>query len=61
MDGKRVPDDIRMVYDTTRSGLNQAVWAPWFSIPKITSHLRSVVAGTFISDCDVGEVFLIFM
>ena len=25
---KWVPDDIRMVYDSTRSGLNKAVWAP---------------------------------
>ena len=23
----------------------------------VVSHLRSVVAGTFLSDCDVGKVF----
>ena len=61
VDGKQVPDDIRMVYDATRSGLNQAVWTPWFPMPTIISHLRSVVAGTFMSDCNVGEMFLNFM
>ena len=25
------------------------------------SHLRSVVAGTFMMDCDMGEMFLNFM
>ena len=58
---KRVTDDIRMVYDATRSGLNKAVWAPWFPMPTVVSHLRSVVAGTFMTDCDVGEMFLNFM
>ena len=61
VDGKQVPDDIRMVYDATRSSLNQAIWAPWFPMPTIISHLRSVVARTFMSDCNVGEMFLNFM
>ena len=30
-------------------------------MPTIISHLRSVVAGTLMSDCDVGEIFLNFM
>ena len=58
---KRVTDNIRMVYDATRSGLNKAVWAPWFPMPTVVSHLRSAVAGTFMTDCDVGEMFLNFM
>ena len=33
----------------------------WFSIPTVLSHLRSVVAGSFMTDCDVGEMFLNFM
>jgi hypothetical protein len=28
-------DDIRMVYDGSKSGLNKALWAPWFSLPTI--------------------------
>ena len=58
---KRVPDDIRMVYDATRSWLNKAVWAPWFPMPTVVSRLWSVVAGTFMTDCDVEEMFLNFM
>ena len=52
--------NIMMVYDATRSGFNRALWAPWFPIPAILSHLRSMVAGTFMSDCDVGDIFLNF-
>ena len=54
-------DDIRMVYDASRSGLNDAVWAPWFPMPTADSHLRAVEEGTFMADYDVGEMFLIFM
>ena len=61
MEGTRVADDIRMVYDVTRSGLNQVVWAPWFPMPTVLSPLRAVVEGNFTSDCDVGEIFLNFM
>ena len=57
---KRI-DEIRMVYDATKSGLNDAVWAPWFSLPTIDTKLRSVKAGTYMCDCDVGEMFLNFM
>jgi hypothetical protein len=54
-------DDIRMVYDGTKSGLNAALWAPWFPLPTVNSLLRSVVPGTFMSDNDVGEMFLNFV
>ena len=61
VEGKRIADDIRMVYDATRSGLNDAVWAPWFPMPTVVSHLRAVEKNTFMADCDVGEMFLNFM
>lgn len=54
-------DDIRLVYNATSSGLNETVWAPWFSLPTVESHLRQVTDGTFMSDCDLGEMFLNFM
>ena len=54
-------DEIRMVYDATKSGLNEAVGAPWFAMPNVDCHLRAVEAGTFMADCDVGEMFLNFM
>ena len=54
-------DDIRMVYNATSSGLNGAVWAPWFSLPTVDSHLQAVDPGTFMGDCDISEMFLNFM
>ena len=53
--------DIRMVYNATSSGLNDAVWAPWFSLPTVESHLRAVDVDTFMADNDIGEMFLNFM
>mmetsp|Transcript_18233 Transcript_18233/g.45137 ORF Transcript_18233/g.45137 Transcript_18233/m.45137 type:complete len:1296 (-) Transcript_18233:2196-6083(-) len=53
-------DDIRMVYDGTKSGLNEAMWVPRFGLPTIESHLRSIEEGTFMADVDVGECFLNF-
>lgn len=58
---KKGVDEIRMVYDATKSGLNDAVWAPWFTMPTVDCHLRAVEAGTFMVDCDMGEMFLNFM
>jgi hypothetical protein len=53
--------DIRMVYNGTSCRLNDAVFAPWFAMPTIDSHLRAVDVGTFMADCDIGEMFLNFM
>jgi hypothetical protein len=53
--------DIRMVYNGTSSGLNAAVWAPWFSLPTVEDHLRAVQPGTFMIDIDLTEMFLNFM
>ena len=54
-------DDIRMVYNGTSSGLNDAVYCPWFSLPTVESHLRAVDVGTYMGDCDIGDMFLNFM
>ena len=53
-------DDIRLVYNATDSGLNEAVWAPWFSLQTCESHLRAVDPGTYMGDADLGEMFLNF-
>ena len=53
-------DDIRMVYDGTKCGLNDVLWAPWFQLPTIQTALRAVMAGTFMCDNDSGEMFLNF-
>ncbi len=54
-------DDIRMVYNGTSCGLNDAVFAPWFALPTMDSHLRAVDVGTYMANCDIGEMFLNFM
>lgn len=53
--------DIRMVYDGTKSRLNDAMWAPWFALPAIEGHLRFVNVGTFLGDIDVSDMFLNFI
>ncbi len=53
--------DIRMVYDASKSGLNSKLWAPWFLLPTIESHLRSVQPGSFMGDIDFSEQFLNFV
>ena len=50
-------DDIRMVYDGTQSGLNAALWAPYFSLPTVEERLDMIVAGSVLVDNDVGECF----
>ena len=50
-----------MVYDATKSDLNEAVWNPWFSMPNVDCYLRAVEEGTFMAGCDVGEMFLNIM
>ena len=47
-EGVKIIDKIRMVYDATKSYLNDAVWDPWLSLPTIDLKLRSVKAGTYI-------------
>jgi hypothetical protein len=54
-------NDIRMVYDGTRSGLNNAMWAPWFAMPTIEGHLRFMGINTYLGDIDVGDMFLNFV
>jgi hypothetical protein len=55
------PTDIRMVYDGTKSGLNATLWAPWFPLPTVETHLRATLPGYFMADVDIGEMFLNFI
>jgi len=50
--------DIRVVYDGTKSGLTEAVWAPNFFMPSLESLLMYTSASTWFSDMDLGEMFL---
>ena len=53
--------DIRMVYDGTRSGLNDRVWVPHFALASLKSALRCIELGSFMGDIDIGEMFLNFI
>mmetsp|Transcript_11711 Transcript_11711/g.19385 ORF Transcript_11711/g.19385 Transcript_11711/m.19385 type:complete len:1450 (-) Transcript_11711:1434-5783(-) len=50
-------EDIRMVYDATANGLNDAVWAPSFWLPTVESMLRALTPTSFMLDRDIGEQF----
>lgn len=50
--------DIRLVYDGTKSGLNDTVWAPNFFLPSIDSLLALVDVDSWFADLDLGEMFL---
>jgi hypothetical protein len=50
--------DIRVVYDATACGLNDALWAPNFHLPTVDSVLRNASSDTWFGDIDLGEMFL---
>ena len=51
--------DIRMVYNGTLRILNSSLWEPHFALPTVGSTLWAVERGTFIAECDIGEIFQI--
>lgn len=54
-------DDVRMVYDGSKSGLNECLWAPWFPLPTVDCLVRALQPGYSMADNDVGEMFHNFM
>jgi hypothetical protein len=52
--------DICMVYGGSKSGLNVAIWDPWFVLPTVTEMLRTVLPGYWCADNDYGKMFLNF-
>jgi hypothetical protein len=54
-------DDIRMVYDGSIGGLNDAMRVPCFVLSTVNAHLRAVEQGTYMGDLDMGECFLNFL
>jgi hypothetical protein len=52
--------DIRMVYNATKCGLNNVVWAPNFFIPSVDSMLGVLDVHSWMGDIDLGKMFLNF-
>jgi hypothetical protein len=52
--------DIRLVYDASKCGLNDAVWAPNYFNASPDSLFNRLEPGTFMGDIDIGEFFLNF-
>jgi hypothetical protein len=52
--------DIRLVYDGTDLGLNNALWSPSFWLPNSSSAVRLLLFYSFLFDSDIGECFLNF-
>jgi hypothetical protein len=53
-------DDVRMVYNGTSLGLNDALWAPLFYLPTADAAGRLLSFSSFCVDLDLGEMFLNF-
>ena len=53
-------DDIRLVYDGTKSEVNSLVWVPNFFLPSSISLARMLMPNTYQMDEDIGEMFLNF-
>jgi hypothetical protein len=53
-------DNVHTVYDGSKSGLNDALWAPWFALPTVMTMSRTLMAGDSCSDNDYGDMFLNF-
>ena len=50
--------DIRLVYDLSACGLNEALWAPSFWMPSVDNVLDVATHKSWFSDIDAGEMFL---
>jgi hypothetical protein len=48
--------DIRVVYNGTLSGLNEALRAPSFFLPSGNAALRVMAFTTFMLDANIGEI-----
>jgi hypothetical protein len=53
-------DDIRLVYNGTSCGLNNALWAPNFWLPTSKTAIRSLDFNYYSVDMDLGDMFLNF-
>lgn len=52
--------DIRMVYDASKSGLNDCIWVPSFTLPGAEALVDVMDSHSVMMDLDLGEMFLNF-
>jgi hypothetical protein len=50
-------EDVRLVYDAARSGLNKVLWAPTFPLPSVDTLTDMVEPSSWMADLDMGEQF----
>ena len=50
-------EDVRVVFDGTSSGLNEALWAPNFFLPSSRAASVLLTFSTWLADVDFGEMF----
>jgi hypothetical protein len=50
-------DDLRMVYDASKSGLNASLWAPSFQLPTCETLTNLLSPDSWMGDLDLGEHF----
>jgi hypothetical protein len=50
-------DDIRVVWDLAKNGLNEKMFTPSFFLPTMHTYLRRLPAGAYCGDFDIGEQF----
>ena len=60
LNNTEVVTDWRIVYDFTKSGLNDHIWAPNFPLPTHEAVLRQMSHKSYLGDLDEGEQFLNF-
>jgi hypothetical protein len=50
-------DDLRMVYDASKSGLNASLWVPSFQLPTCETLTDLLSPDSWMADLDLGEHF----
>ena len=53
-------DDICTVYDGSKSGLKNSLWALWSALPTIDTMTCETLQGTWLANNDYGDTFLNF-
>ncbi len=54
-------NNVQVVYNGTKSGLNDCLWAPCLRLPMVEQHLGAVQPGTHLGDVEIGEQFHDFL